>query len=108
MKKITLLLIMLSQAVFAADEFCCRYCTPESKPCGAACIPLYYECKKGEGCACSSANKRSGQGSIYQNGFNMGRDIGLRECKQVIEKCADKNDCLTLLDALATPKTAQN
>lgn len=63
-------------------ETCCRYCTQNSKPCGNSCIPLAWNCKKGEGCACSAANPRPGQGVIYQQGFSDGYSLRWNETQQ--------------------------
>ncbi len=74
-----LIAIAFNTTAFSAElplEACCRYCTTNSKPCGNACIPLSYSCSKPEGCACSSANPRPGQGAIYQQGFSDGYSLG--------------------------------
>lgn len=89
----------------APVENCCRYCTPNSQPCGGGCIPLGYTCHKGEGCACSSANRKPGQGGIYQEGFTDGLSIGLHTARQIMLECGACPECVQFLDAYANAGT---
>ncbi len=83
--KIFIVLIALCSSISSVQSqelgTCCRYCTQNSKPCGNSCIPISWNCKKGEGCACSSANPRPGQGVIYQQGFSDGYNLQWQQRK---------------------------
>lgn len=109
MKRWLLLTCLLSFPVWAVDssDSCCRYCTRNSQPCGNSCIPVGFSCRKGEGCACSSANPRPGQGSIYQQGFADGLSIGLELGRRVLSECGSAPSCLQLLDEWANAGTGE-